>query len=129
MDVVGVRNARRAFPHGRMQCAGQDEIQRQAGQADFHRRLGVTQRVKGARQNVDGRKHHQPRREADERERRPGWWSRRVNLAVLEQQAHDRLGQHDEQDGGDQIQKNQRAQAVPQGGAKFRVIFFRCQAG
>ena len=52
-----------------------------------------------------------------------------VNCAVLEQQPHNRLGQHDEQDGGDQIQKNQRAQAVPQRGAEFGIIFFRRQAG
>jgi epoxyqueuosine reductase QueG len=48
---------------------------------------------------------------------------------VLEQQPHDRFGQHDEQDGGDQVQENQRAQPVPQRGAKFANIFFRRQPG
>ena len=49
--------------------------------------------------------------------------------AVLKKQSHNGFRQHDEQNGGDEIEKKQCAQAVPQCGAKFRIIFFRRQAG
>ncbi len=87
---------------------GEQQIQREAREADFHRRLGVAQRKKRARQDVDRGERDQPRREADKRER--GAFRRgRGERAVLKQQPHDGFGQHEEQNGRDQVGEQQRS--------------------
>ena len=87
----------------------QDDIQQHRAQPDQHRRPGVMQGIKGARQNLQQRMAHQPNRK---KLQGPGRRLRRLAapFAALEQQGHQRPAERHQADAG----RDRQEQHTPQ---------------